>query len=339
MMSKSINTFSIIIPFKTGKQYLLDCIKSVLEQDYPHFEIIVIADITSNSDNALDEIKELNHHKIKILQSEQNLNILENWIRIKDLNKNEYMTILGYDDLLYKSFLTSINHLINSNPDASLYHTHFNYINSLGKHIKNCQPLPNKLSASNYLEFTLKESIDIMATGYVYKSSYYDELGGIPTHYPNLIYADAELWIELTKKSHLVVDPSFQFSFRIHNSTTKTSKDKILLNAFTLFLDYLFQLKKSSSDCKNSIEKYLTQFAESTTKAMAHRILRTPKKYRQELTIDQIVTEITQKCRKMEVPFQPYKIKSIQLARSIETNPILSTLFLFFKKIYKKPVF
>ena len=337
-MSGKINNFSIIIPFKTGKQYLLDCLQSVLAQDYPHYEIIILADITSNTDDALHAIKDLKNPKITIQLSDKNLDILQNWRRIKDLDKKEYMTILGYDDILSKGFLSCINNSINTNPDASLYHTHFNYINSNSEAIKKCQPLPTQMTASDYLEYTLKESIDIMATGYVFRSKDYDAIGGIPTSYPNLIYADAQLWIELSKKSHLVVDPSIQFSFRIHSSVTKTSKDKILLDAFILFLDYLKGLKQESANFELIIQSNLTAFAESTTKAMAHRLLRTPKMNRQGLTIDKVTNEIAGKCKQMEVPYSPFKIKSIQIARFIETTPLLNELFLIFKKIYKKPV-
>jgi len=337
-MSGKINNFSIIIPFKTGKQYLLDCLQSVLAQDYPHYEIIILADITSNTDDALHTIKDLKNPKITIQLSDKNLDILQNWRRIKDLDKKEYMTILGYDDILCKGFLNCINNLINTDPEASLYHTHFNYINSNSEAIKECQPLPTQMTASDYLEYTLKESIDIMATGYVFRSKDYDAIGGIPTSYPNLIYADAQLWIELSKKSHLVIDPSIQFSFRIHSSVTKTSKDKILLDAFILFLDYLKGLKQESANFELIIQSNLTAFAESTTKAMAHRLLRTPKMNRQGLTIDKVTNEIAGKCKQMEVPYSPFKIKSIQIARFIETTPLLNELFLIFKKIYKKPV-
>ena len=338
-MSGKINHYSIIIPFKTGKQYLIDCLQSVLAQDYPHYEIIVLADITSNTDDALHAIKDLNNPKISVQLSDKNLDILQNWGRIKDLDKKEYMTILGYDDILSKGFLTCINNLINTYPEASLYHTHFNYINSNSETIKKCQSLPTQMTASDYLEYTLKETIDIMASGYVFKSKDYDAIGGIPTNYPNLIYADAQLWIALTKKSYLVVDPAIQFSFRIHPSVTKTSKDKILLDAFIVFLDYIKELKKEARNFELIIQSNLTYFAESTTKAMAHRLLRTPKNNRQGLTIDTITNEIGKKCLQMDAQYYPFKIRSVQIARLIETIPLLNEMFLLFKKIYKKPVF
>jgi hypothetical protein len=337
-MSGKKNYFSIIIPFKTGKQYLLDCLQSVLAQHYPHFEIIILADVTSNTDGALNAIMNLNNPKISIQVADKNLDILQNWGRIKNLEKKEFMTILGYDDILDKEFLDCINNLINVHPEASLYHTHFNYINSNSAIIKKCQTLPIQMTAEDYIEHTLKETIDIMATGYVFKSKDYDTMGGIPTNYPNLIYADAQLWIELTKKSYLVVDPSTQFSFRIHSSVTKTSKDKILVDAFLVFLDYLGQLKQEAKNFEITIQSNLTSFAESTTKAIAHRLLRTSKALRQGLTIDSVAQAIGNKCLQIGISYNPFKIRSIQIARFIETTPLINALFLLFKKIYKKPV-
>ena len=337
-MSGKTNNFSIIIPFKSGKKYLLDCLHSVLAQDYPHFNIIVLADNTSNIDDSLDAVHAIQNSKISVQVSNQNLDILQNWGRIKDLPKNEYMTILGYDDLLEKKFLSTINELINKEPEASLYHTHFNYINNKSEFIKICQPLPTRLNASEYLEHALNESIDIMATGYVFKSSDYDAIGGIPTQYPNLIYADLQLWLALTKNSYLAVDNSVKFSFRIHESTTKTSKDKILLDAFLLFLDYLNQLKNESSNLARIIEEFGKRFTESTTKAIAHRLLRTPKAIRKGLTIDEMITKIDEKSKLLGIDYAPLQINSIRMAKLIEAIPLLNNLFLLFKKVYKKPV-
>jgi glycosyltransferase involved in cell wall biosynthesis len=337
-MSDKLNNFSIIIPFKSGKNYLLDCLHSVLAQDYPHFNILILADSTSNIDDSLDAVHALQNSKISLHVSDQNIDILQNWGRIKDLAKNEYMTILGYDDLLEKTFLSTINELINQNPEASLYHTHFNYINSKSEFIKTCQPLPTRLNVNEYLEHALNETIDIMATGYVFKSSDYDIIGGIPTNYPNLIYADLQLWLALTKKSYLAIDNSAEFSFRIHASTTKTSKDKILLDAFLVFLNYLNQLKNESNTLANIIQENGKKFTESTTKAIAHRLLRTPKALRKGLSINEMIHEIDTKSKLLGINYAPLQINSIRIAILIEAIPLLNHLFLLFKKVYKKPV-
>ena len=65
-MSSKTNNFSIIIPFKSGKKYLLDCLHSVLAQDYPHFNILILADNTSNIDDPLDAVYAIQHSKISV---------------------------------------------------------------------------------------------------------------------------------------------------------------------------------------------------------------------------------------------------------------------------------
>lgn len=331
-------SFSIVIPFKTGIEYLKECLNSALAQEYTNFNIIILADNTSNVDGSIDYVKGLNNKNIIIEESIETLNILENWNRIKNIERKEFMTILGYDDVLAPDFLSTISTLIQTEPNASLYHTHFNYIDSKGAFIKTCLPLPYQLYAVDYLALSLKEAISIMATGYVFRSSDYDSIGGIPTNYPNLIYADLFLWIELTKKSFLVVAPSNHFSFRIHNSTTKTSKDKILLLAFIVFLKYLHKLSEEAI-FSNTIKTLAPNFIAKTTRSLAHRILRTPKKYRDGISVAEIFSTISKQTKEMNLVYEPMQIASMKTTLWIDQNPIAHWLFLLMKKIYKKPIY
>lgn len=332
-------SFSIIIPFKTGISYLMECLHALLAQDYAHFEIIILADNTSNIDGALDAVAKINDKRIRIEASDKNLNILENWNRIKQISRLEYMTILGYDDILDKTFLSTIVGLIKEHPTASLYHTHFNYISATGEQLKPCLPLPEKLTVNEYLALTLQDKVSVMATGYVFKTKDYDEVGGIPIYYPNLIYADLFLWIELSKISYLAISQQFCFSFRIHNSTTKTSKDKLLLNAFVVYLNYLKKLQDESPDFEKTIRSWLPSFLSNTTRAMAHRLLRTEKKYREGLSLDLIFETIAQEATKLNIAYQPLAIPTIKTAIWIDNTSIVHQLFLFFKKVYKKPIY
>lgn len=334
-----MRSFSIIIPFKTGKHYLSACINSVLNQNYPHYQIIVLTDNTSNEDGSVDYLKSLPTGHLEIVSSDQTLNILENWNRIKEVSKSEYMTILGYDDLLYPGFLEEINQLIERHPNASLYHTHFNYIDKTGNYINKCKPLPEILTSEAYLAMALDEQISIMATGYVFKTIDYVSLGGIDILYPNLIYADLQLWIELTEIGYLATSPSEQFAFRLHASTTKISKDKILMEALLHFLNYLKKLSGQSIAYKMIVTKHAGKFLEQTTKSIAHRILRTPIEYRQGMRINELVNNLRVKSSELGVPYNPEKIKSFQMAVLIEKYKLLNKLFLLFKSIYKKPIY
>lgn len=334
-----MRSFSIIIPFKTGKSYLLECLHSVLAQTYPHYQLIILADPTSNEDGALDAVKALQHPAIEIVDSAEDLDIIGNWSRIKDVSKTEFMTILGYDDLLYPNFLASILELIETHPDASLYHAHFDYINKDGQKIYPCKLLPEKLTGTEYLIKSLQDQISVMATGYVFKTADYIQVGGISTQYPNLIYADLQLWIDLAQIGYMATCPTKTFAFRIHASTTKISKDKILLEALIVFINYLKKISRKEATYQEAIHQYSGVFLEKTTKSIAHRLLRTPSKYRQGLRIQDMIKALRIQANELDVAYHPEKIMSLKIAQVIEKSTVLSKLFLLFKSIYKKPIY
>ncbi len=334
-----MRSFSIIIPFKTGKHYLSACIESVLAQTYPNYKIIVLTDHTSNDDGSIDYLYALNNPKIEVITDKGTLNILENWSRILTASHCEYMTILGYDDILHPRFLATINQLIDEHNDASLYHSHFEYIDSNGEVLSKCKPLPLKLNSVDYLSMSLNDQISIMATGYVFKTADYIKIGGIDTRYPNLIYADLQLWIDLIDLKYLVTSPDSCFNFRLHASTTKTSKDKILIEALMVFVSYLLKLKNRSTNYKQVIDEHAGAFLEQTTKSIAHRLLRTPADLRQGLTINKIVDNISIKANELGVNYNPHAVRSFRMAVMIEKSKLLSWLFLQFKRIYSKPIY
>jgi glycosyltransferase involved in cell wall biosynthesis len=334
-----MRSFSIIIPFKTGKQYLKACIESVFAQTHTQFHILVLTDNTSNEDGSLDYLHSLQHPSLEVIHSNQPLNILENWDRIKNINKDEYMTILGYDDLLHPSFLADINSLIDAHPSASLYHTHFNYMNKDGAHLFNCKPLPATLTSAEYLGMVLKDEVSIMATGYVFKTSDYLKIGGINIQYPNLIYADLQLWLELAEIGFLATSEKIAFSFRLHASTTKISKDKILMEALFVFIDYLKKISLESITYKTVILAQAGNYLEQTTKSIAHRLLRTSIVNREGMRINDFVNRLHNEANLLGVHYQPENIRSFRIAKIIEGNRILSKLFLLFKRMYRKPIY
>ena len=178
-----------------------------------------------------------------------------------------------------------------------------------------------------------------MATGYVFKTEDYIKIGGIDTRYPNLIYADLQLWIDLIELKYLVTSPNICFNFRLHASTTKTSKDKILIEALIVFVSYLTKLKNRSSNYKQVINEQTGVFLEQTTKSISHRLLRTPVDLRQGLTINEIVEKLSVKANEVGVDYNPASVSSFRIAQIIERSKVLSWLFLLFKSIYNKPIY
>ncbi len=330
--------FSIILPVRNGGEYIKTCVANILSQTLQDFNLIVLENCST--DGTQEWLASLQNEKISIYPSDKPLTIEENWARITTIPKNEFISLIGHDDLLYPDFLKNINELISAYPGAGLYHTHFHFIDANGKLIRNSKPMNSFYTFNDLLKAFLTQSADSMGTGYVMRSKDYDDIDGIPVKYPSLLFADFELWLRLAAKGGMVVHKDYSFAFRVHNSTTGSSKDNTLHTALNLYTDYLTGVKQQDAGMAQVIDKYAPEMLLFYCKGFAHRLLRTPLEKRNGITVAAFISSTKNMALKLGVQeyYKPETVKPILLAKIIDSNSLLRKLFLFFKKIFPKPV-
>jgi glycosyltransferase involved in cell wall biosynthesis len=332
-----VKKFSIILPVRNGGEHVKECIKSILLQTLNDFDLFVLDN--NSTDGTLQWIKSLNDERIIIYPSATSLSIEENWGRIVTIPKNEYITLIGHDDILMPDYLKVMDGFIDKFPDATLYQTHFIYIDDKGKNIRGCKPMKEKENGPQFLESILQNRIDIVGTGFMMRSKDYDESGGISTAYPNLLFADFELWLNSAGKSYKATAPVEGFYFRLHQSTTSISSDIKYQQAFEKFIYFLEQLKLKSDAYHKIILENGNTFIRFYCRSLSHRILRTTKTKRENLSVKSVIKN-GKKYSKMLTLNNDFKPSgfSILFARFIDSNSITRKIFLLFKKIYKKPL-
>lgn len=331
--------YSIILPVRNGGAYVKECIASILSQTLPDFQLQVLDNFST--DGTSEWLASIQDPRVTIYPSDKSLTIEQNWGRITTIPKGEFITLIGHDDILDSHYLATMDTLINQHPNATLYQTHFRYIDSTGNTLRLCQPMDERQNAEELLSFFLKRTIDVMGTGFMMRAADYDAIGGIPGHYPNLLYADFELFINLTRKGYKATAVEECFGFRLHQSTTTTSADIRLQKAYWTFMDYLKQLLQEDPSMKRAVDRYALDFMQFNCRSLAHRLLRTPKSKREGLDVANFIAENKRYGNEL-VPgahFEPEKEFSVKLARQIDSNPATRALFLAFKKIYSKPVY
>jgi glycosyltransferase involved in cell wall biosynthesis len=267
-MSAPKPTFSIVMPVRNGEPYIAAAIESVLGQTYPDFNILVLE--SSSNDKSLSIIQSYSDSRITVFPATSQLSIEENWARILGLDLAEYMTILGQDDLLYPDFLEEIAGLIAADPDASLYHAHFDFIDGDGKLIRQCKPIPHRETADDFLRGLHLSRRDSRATGYVMRSADYKRIGGFPG-LPSLMYADDLTWYRLAAMSHKIASPRSLFAFRIHKHSA--SHVVSLYRLYEASKQYLESLRQSDYFKIADNAEVARRYVQATFNGQYHRIL------------------------------------------------------------------
>ncbi|MCG2615396.1 glycosyltransferase [Terrimonas sp. NA20] len=329
--------YSIILPVKNGGNYLRECVQSILSQAVNDFELLVLEN--QSTDNTLDILASFNDQRIKIFPAPTSLTMEDNWHRALSLPKSEFMTLIGHDDILHKNYLCVMQELIAKYPDASLYQTHFRYIDSSGNEIGKCKHMNAVQDPATALSHFLLDKIDLMGTGFMMRSRDFEAAGGMPM-YPNLLFADMELWIRLSRKNFLAVDSQECFSYRKHPAaTTSSSSDARFINAFDLLMKYLIGLKHDDPELASVIKRDGVELLRQYCQGITHKVLRTPKSKRETPSVGQLIHTFRQYGKDLcDGKFEPLDYRKIKVGKLIDSNPISHGIFLLFKKIYHKPV-
>lgn len=327
--------FSIILPVRNGGEYVKTCVNSILSQTEQDFNLIVLDNCST--DGTREWLASLQNKKIIIYPADRPLTIEENWARAIDVPKNEFITLIGHDDILHPDYLSVINNLINQHPAAGLYQTHFNFIDEKGDIIRPCAGMQNTIKPEEFIQYTLLNKIEVTGTGFMIRSAEYDKIGGIPP-YPNLLYADIEMVLQLIGNSYLAVAPDTTFEFRFHINNTSKSGGEKRLAAFERLIAYLKKVEIENEVYRDIIQKNVSTFLHSYVIGSCHKLIYIPEKKREGITMDRII-EVAKKAAQTLSPvisFFPEKNKSIVLAKLVDSNPVTRAFFLFYKSFKQR---
>lgn len=96
-MEKTVPTVSVLIPVYNAEAYLAESIRSILNQTFSDFELILLDD--ASTDNSVEIIKSFTDKRIRFCQNEQNLGISGSRNRLMDLARGKYLAVMDNDDI------------------------------------------------------------------------------------------------------------------------------------------------------------------------------------------------------------------------------------------------
>lgn len=249
--------FSIIIPLYNKATYITETLKTVINQSFTDFEIIIIND--GSTDNSIEQIESFNDKRIKIInQKNQGAAAARN----KGINeaKSDLIVFLDADDLWLNNHLEELKKLYQDFPNCGMY------CNRHKTKISNNKLIPNSYSNSitddfrgvipDYFEASLVNRVSFTSSVMIPKVIL-KKHNGFDIHLSN--GEDTDLWTRIGI-NHLVAisnKTTAIYCFNIPDSLSKTIFSSKRIIDFDNFKTY--EIKNKS--LKKFLDIYRLEYA------------------------------------------------------------------------------
>lgn len=131
---------SVIVPAYNAEKYIKKCIKSILNQTYSNFEIIIVND--GSTDNTLNIINEFNDKRIRII-NQKNGGVSNAKNAALDIIKGDYVTFVDSDDTIPKDALEILINLMTD--DVDFVSGNYNEVKFIAK--------PHKIASNSFKNY------------------------------------------------------------------------------------------------------------------------------------------------------------------------------------------
>ncbi len=223
---------SIIIPAYNHEKYVELALNSVLEEDYPNKEIIIIDDGSKdNSKTIINHWIENNKNKIKILfKSRENKGVTKTLNELIDLANGEYIALLASDDLLCNNSLKKRYEYLKNNPhrmaafaDAIIIDADNNLVHESA--YDNFFKIDReKLKNDKFLKREIVIASKVPGPALLVRKKIYDEIG---RYDENICYEDWDFYLRAVSKNLLGFVDDIICKYRVHPNNSCRSEGVI----------------------------------------------------------------------------------------------------------------
>ena len=244
--------FSVVIPLYNKAPYVKKALKSVLDQTFRDFELIVIDDGSKDdSFSVAHEVLDASNIDHQLIHQE-NAGVSTARNNGVTVSHGDFICFLDADDWWAPNFLERMNWLINSYPDAGIYGVNY-YIISRGKQ-RVALHIPST-GFINYCDCYRKLQMPLTSISVAIPKTVFREMNGFKPHLK--LGEDFDLWIRIALARKVAyLDEPLAFYFQDSNPVWRGTGHLTAPESHMLWnLDYLEQEERTNPDYKRLIDE------------------------------------------------------------------------------------
>jgi glycosyltransferase involved in cell wall biosynthesis len=215
---------SIIIPCFNGEAYLKETLESALAQTYPHVEVIVVDDGSTDRSGEIAQA-----FPVRYLRQE-NRGLTPSRNRGIQESRGSCIVFLDADDRLKPEAIATGLSVLNQHPECAMTVGDHLFVDSDGAYLsasrKQC------LQAAHY-EALLGSNFIEMISSVIFRKSVFDVVGAFDPHLR--VAEDYELYLRIAREYPVCCHPAVVAEYRLHKNNVSRNSELML----TMTLDVL----------------------------------------------------------------------------------------------------
>lgn len=223
------------------QDYIEQCLASIVEQDYPNIELIVVDD--GSKDNSyqvaktyLESQKRLSNYQIKTRPNKGMCNTLN---EIAQQASGQYISFIGSDDYWMPNKILEQVNFLEEHPECVLVHSNSIKVDADNNELKPID-YSNKINSGNVYEALIKRTGGINTPSHLFRTEIFGQIG---YYDPQFRFEDTDFWLRLAKNHSVGYINKAHTYYRWHGDNLSDDK-----NALDFYYDELIRIYRKNID-------------------------------------------------------------------------------------------
>ncbi|AKK30321.1 glycosyl transferase family 2 [Mycobacterium sp. EPa45] len=211
---------SLCIPAFQAGQYLRDTLDSVLAQEFPDLEVVVVDNNSSDETPAI--LDAITDDRVRVVRNETTLSAEDNHNLAVRLSRGEFVKVISADDTLKYNCVAAQAAVLQSNPDVTVVASRTDFIDDAGALLfaaRGLRGILGRQTGERVIRQMVRSAKNPVGApvSVMFRRSDFDRCGGFRG--PHLFTLDMDLWTRLLSFGHFYGMPETLAAYRIRGGS------------------------------------------------------------------------------------------------------------------------